>query len=101
MPFKHPSWSDLIGAVVEIRLRGEPVDTGEVEEATADSSILWISANGVRPRTLYDAASGYEVWVEPRELDGNARFRMTASSLLGAQKPSASLPASSSREPLC
>jgi hypothetical protein len=70
-------WNLLIGAPVEITRRGTLIRAGIVEDAMQDSSLLWVAADGVQGRELFSAADNYEVWVEPRLLDGNMRYRMT------------------------
>lgn len=74
-------WSLLVGAPVEIRMWGTLIRAGTVEDAMPDSSLLWIAADGVQGRALFSAADNYEVWVEPRLLDGDMRYRMTNSQL--------------------
>lgn len=66
----HPcdNWPLLLGRRVEIRRRRKKVRSGTVEAAAADSSILWLAAEGVSCRTLYAASEGYEVWVDPETL---------------------------------
>lgn len=59
------NWPILVGTRVEIRRYRKRVREGLVEAATADSSTLWLSAEGVEGRTLYAASEGYEVWVDP------------------------------------
>ena len=49
-------WTALIGAFVEIRHHGRVIRTGTVDDATEDSSVLWIAAEGVQPQTMYQAA---------------------------------------------
>ncbi|WP_187697275.1 hypothetical protein [Arthrobacter sp. TS-15] len=53
-----------------------------------DSSALWIAFDGIEPRTMYDAASGYEVWVQPYEAPGPNRFRFTSECLFPSSQPS-------------
>ncbi|WP_353710705.1 hypothetical protein [Arthrobacter sp. K5] len=79
----HNQWSALIGARVEIRHNGVAIRNGAVDDATDDSSVLWIAAEGVQPRTMYEAALGYQAWVKPQELDGTScfRYRMTTAHL--------------------
>lgn len=75
----YSRWSALIGARVEIRRSGIVIRTGTVENAAADSSVLWIAAEGIERRTMYEAALGYEAWVKPQLL-GEAscfQYRMT------------------------
>lgn len=62
-PSVREDWHRLVGAVVEIRLHGELVRVGKVEQATADSSILWIESDAREPRTLFDKTLGYRVSV--------------------------------------
>lgn len=56
-------WSQLVGEQVEIKLAGQYVRTGVVDLATPDDSVLWLAADGVWTRQLFDKYSGYEVWV--------------------------------------
>lgn len=54
-------WTRLAGAVVEIRLKERLVRIGRVEQVTPDSSMLWIEADAVEPRILFDKNLGYRV----------------------------------------
>jgi hypothetical protein len=49
-----------------------------------DSSALWLAADGLDGKVLISKAEGYEVWVEPRQLEGALAYRMTSSSLKGS-----------------
>ena len=60
--YRIDDWSTLTGAWVEMRLDGCPVRLGYVEEVMPDSSVLWIAADGVHTRTLFEAASGYKAF---------------------------------------
>ena len=51
----------LIGSWVELRHGGRIVRTGEVEDATADSSVLWLKFDGNHGRQLVAKADGYEI----------------------------------------
>jgi hypothetical protein len=82
---RYEEWNLLIGAFVEIRKDQAFVRAGFVEDAMPDSSSLWLAANGPHTRTLLEKSEGYEVWVEPQELEGTRRYRMTASKLHGDQ----------------
>lgn len=62
--YLQPHWLPVVGETVEIRRRDELVRTGEVDGVTADDQILWIAANGAEPRTMYERAQGYSVWIE-------------------------------------
>ncbi|MEV8042115.1 hypothetical protein [Arthrobacter sp. NPDC080082] len=79
--YRQDDWKHLLGAFVEIRKDGALVRKGLVDAVMPDSSALWIAAEGLSSRGLIDAAEGYEVWVEPRQLEGRAAYRMTASAL--------------------
>jgi hypothetical protein len=78
---RYNSWTHLIGAFVEVRKDDQVFRTGFVDNAMPDSSALWLAADEGHSRILIEAAEGYEVWVESRELEGQVRYRMTASSL--------------------
>jgi hypothetical protein len=75
----HHAWHDLVGLVVEVRREGAVVREGLVDAAMADSSALWIAADGFQDRVLIEAAEGYEVWLEPRRLDGKSAYRLAQS----------------------
>lgn len=59
---RRANWSQLVGEHVEIWLKGRHVCTGIVDQAGPDDSVLWIAAEGLRTRKLFDKHSGYEVW---------------------------------------
>ena len=75
--YRMKEWNLLAGAPVEITRWGTLVRAGIVEDVMQDSSLLWVAADGVQGRELFSAADNYEVWIEPRLLDGNMRYRMT------------------------
>lgn len=77
-PYRHHEWNQLIGAMVEVRKDHKFFRTGFVDSAMPDSSALWLAFDGPNDRILIAKAEGYEVWVEPRELDGSLAYRMTA-----------------------
>jgi hypothetical protein len=62
MPEPSENWQLLIGSRVELRLGGRVVRTGEVEDATPDSSVLWLRFDGNHGRQLVAKADGYEVF---------------------------------------
>jgi hypothetical protein len=82
-PRKHGDWSLLINALVEIRQNGQVIRTGFVEDVMPDSSVLWLAADAVHPRQMFEAAQGHQVWVTPQELSGDLNYRMTASRIFG------------------
>jgi hypothetical protein len=77
----YPDWTRLIGAHVEVRRQQQLVRYGVIDDAMPDSSILWLAADGLNRRTMYEAAEGYSVWVEPQQLSGEAAYRMTSNQL--------------------
>lgn len=54
-------WSVLLGRTVELRLGGHYVRTAEVEDATADASIIWLRFDGNDGRQLVSKTGGYEI----------------------------------------
>lgn len=80
-PYRHDAWQNLVGARVEVRKNGAVVREGLVDDAMPDASALWIAADGSTSRELIEAAEGFEVWVEPRKLEGKLAYRMTSSAL--------------------
>ena len=79
--YRHDEWDRLIGAPVEIRKDGNVIRSGRVDGAMPDSSVIWLAADERAPRTLFEAALGFEVWVEPRQLEGKLSYRMTDAAL--------------------
>lgn len=62
---KSFAWHGLVGLPVEIRKDGKAIARGIVDAAMPDSSIVWLEPQGARHRTLYEAESKYEVWMDP------------------------------------
>ncbi|MEW1809756.1 hypothetical protein AB0284_03525 [Pseudarthrobacter phenanthrenivorans] len=56
-------WARLPGRSVEVWLLGELVASGVVDQAAEDGSVLWIAAQGISTRRIFDKSSGYEIWV--------------------------------------
>lgn len=56
-------WARLPGHTVEVWLLGEHVASGVVDQATEDDSVLWIAAEGISTRRIFDKSSGYQIWV--------------------------------------
>ena len=71
-------WHRLIGATVQIRQHGHIIRTGTIDDAMADSTALWIAGDAARPRTMYEAAHGMEVWAHPEEAEDGLCYRMTS-----------------------
>ncbi|WP_334172770.1 hypothetical protein [Sinomonas sp.] len=59
---RRDDWSQLVGRTVEVWFQGEQVATGVVDLAAADDTVLWLAAQGIQRRKLYDKLAGYEVW---------------------------------------
>jgi len=81
IPREHFEWGLLTNTLVEIRYRGRVVRHGIVDDAMPDSSALWIKADGINPRQMFEAWAGYQVWVTPQELSGDLRYRMAPDQL--------------------
>lgn len=79
--YRHNNWSQLVGTFVEVRQNYEAFRSGYVEDAMPDSSALWLAADLDHGRVLIEASEGYQVWVEPRELEGKNSYRMTSAAL--------------------
>jgi len=56
-------WARLPGRSVEVWLHGEHVASGVVDQAAEDGSVLWIAAEGISTRRIFDKSSGYQIWV--------------------------------------
>jgi len=56
-------WARLPGRSVEVWLHGEYVACGVVDQAAEDGSVLWIAAEGISTRRIFDKSSGYQIWV--------------------------------------
>ncbi|MBT2514117.1 hypothetical protein [Arthrobacter sp. ISL-30] len=81
--YPYDDWSRLIGTPVEIRKDSLTVRTGVVDDAMADSSVLWLAADDAAGRTLFAASEGYEAWIRPGELSGPLSFKMASAQLQG------------------
>ncbi|UKA50421.1 hypothetical protein LFT48_02450 [Arthrobacter sp. FW305-123] len=55
-------WAQLVGHTVEVWLLDRHVLTGVVEQASDDDSVLWIAAEGLSTRRLFDKPTGYQIW---------------------------------------
>ena len=61
---KVDNWVNLHATIVEIRRNGSHVRTGRVDATTPDSTMLWLSQDGLERRTLFHKLDGYEVWID-------------------------------------
>lgn len=56
-------WARLTGRTVEVWHLGQHVASGVVDQAAEDGSVLWIAAEGISTRRMFDKSSGYQIWV--------------------------------------
>ncbi len=56
-------WARLPGRTVEVWHLGQHVASGVVDQAAEDGSVLWIAAEGISTRRIFDKSSGYQIWV--------------------------------------
>ncbi|MBT2597687.1 hypothetical protein [Arthrobacter sp. ISL-72] len=82
-PRKHVEWNLLINTLVEIRLDGQTIRTGLVEDVMPDSSALWLAADSDNPRQIFEVCQGHQVWVTPQQLCGELSYRMTTQQIFG------------------
>ena len=68
-PFNYriDNWTILTGASVEIRMDGNAVRRGRVEDTTPDGGILWLSRGDREPRRLFEKAEGFQVWARSEQ----------------------------------
>ena len=50
-------WARLPGRSVEVWLLGELVASGVVDQAAENGSVLWIAAEGISTRRIFDSSS--------------------------------------------
>jgi hypothetical protein len=60
-PKRIDDWTTLARVQIEVRLNGQVVCSGTVDEVTTDGSILWIQPSNDH-RRLYEKRAGYQVW---------------------------------------
>ncbi|MFF2296133.1 hypothetical protein [Arthrobacter sp. NPDC058127] len=56
-------WPPLVGHTIELFRDGTRVRIAEVEDATADSSVMWLRFDGIHGRQLITRGDGYDVRV--------------------------------------
>jgi hypothetical protein len=59
----HEEWKPLVGRWVQIRLRGDLVDQGVIDDVTMDDNILWLQAGGGQDRRLILRDDRFQVWI--------------------------------------
>jgi hypothetical protein len=57
----NDDWNLLVGRTVELLRDGQLIRTAEVEDATWDSSVMWLRFDGNYGRQLISKTDGYEV----------------------------------------
>lgn len=55
------NWKDLAGQQVRVQKEGRTIRTGYVKDVAVSADALWIEADGVEPRALYEKAQGHVV----------------------------------------
>ncbi|NUT72885.1 hypothetical protein [Pseudarthrobacter sp. C4D7] len=63
LPGLRADWARLAGRRVEVWLQDECVASGVVDQAAEDGSVLWIAAQGISTRRIFDKSSGYQIRV--------------------------------------
>jgi ribosome maturation factor RimP len=58
----QPDWQRAVGQHVEVQLNGKIIRAGTVEAVMPDDSILWISADGVDTREMFEKVDGNHVY---------------------------------------
>jgi hypothetical protein len=58
----------MIGARVEVRRHGQFIRAGRVEDATPSGDTVWIAADGIDRRAMFEKSGGYTVWIAPTHL---------------------------------
>lgn len=65
---RFDDWSRLPGAEVEIWIDGSQVRIGLIDDATDDSLIVWVAADGNNHRCLLEKGCGVELGVSRDEM---------------------------------
>ncbi|MBT2553487.1 hypothetical protein [Arthrobacter sp. ISL-5] len=61
MSHSSDDWNLLVGRTVELLRDGQHVRTAEVEDASWDSSVMWLRFDGNHGRQLIAKTDGFEV----------------------------------------
>ena len=59
--FANTDWKGLLGQQVQVHKDGRVVRIGYVEDVVDSADILWLGADGVEQRALFERALGYTV----------------------------------------
>jgi hypothetical protein len=78
--YRFDDWSRLVGATVEVRSKGKAPQTGLVDDASADGTIVWLSQIWPPERFLVEKAEGDEIWISPTQLKAKPSQRPDPSS---------------------
>lgn len=58
---ENTDWKGLLGQQVQVHKDGRVVRTGYVEDVVDSADILWLGADGVKQRALFERARGYTI----------------------------------------
>ncbi|WP_427004908.1 hypothetical protein [Pseudarthrobacter sp. H2] len=58
---ENTDWKGLLGQQVQVHKDGRVVRTGYVEDVVDSADILWLGADGVKQRALFERALGYRI----------------------------------------
>ena len=57
----NTDWKGLLGQQVHVQKDGKVIRTGYVEDVVDSADILWLEADGVKQRALFERAQGYTI----------------------------------------
>lgn len=57
----NTDWKGLLGKQVQVQKDGRVIRTGYVEDVVDSADILWLGADGVKQRALFERALGYTI----------------------------------------
>ena len=63
MPETINDWTLLVGRTIELTRDGRLVRVAEVEDATADSTVMWLRFDGNHGRQLITPGDSYDIRV--------------------------------------
>ncbi|PRB43021.1 hypothetical protein CQ020_05870 [Arthrobacter sp. MYb23] len=59
-----------------MRQHRKMIRTGVIADVMPDSSMLWLAADQNERRTIYEAAEGYEIWIDPVDMPDRVYLKM-------------------------
>jgi hypothetical protein len=69
-------WQFLRGAFVEVRVNGQPIRSGVVDDVIEDGSAVWINGHWPETRKYVEKSAGIAIWTDecvPSSKDNEAR----------------------------